>query len=45
MNFIIAVVGQSYENCMQQSEAQQYKVKALMIKEYEEVMDDEEKTN
>ncbi len=43
MNFIIAVVGQSYENCMQQSESQQYKVKIVMIREYESIMSDKQK--
>ena len=45
MNFIIAVVGQSYENCMQQSEAQQFKVKVIMIREYEQLLSDNEKEN
>ena len=38
MNFIIAVVGQSYENCMQRSVAQSFKVKLHMIKERESMM-------
>jgi hypothetical protein len=38
MNFIIAVVGQSYDNCMQRSVAQSFKVKLHMIKERESMM-------
>ena len=38
MNFIIAVVSQSYENCMQKSTAQSYKVKLNMIRERESIM-------
>ncbi len=38
MNFIIAVVSQSYENCMQRSVAQSYKVKIHMIREHESIM-------
>ena len=38
MNFIIAVVSQSYENCMQKSTAQSYKVKLNMISERESIM-------
>lgn len=39
MNFIIAVVSQSYENCMQTMNAQSYKVKVDMIMEREQLMD------
>ncbi len=38
MNFIIAVVGDSYSNCMAKREAQSYKVKVDMIFERESVM-------
>lgn len=38
MNFIIAVVNESYENCMTKMEAQKYKVKVDMIVERESVM-------
>ena len=38
MNFIIAVVSQSYENCMQKMIAQSYKVKLHMIRERESMM-------
>ena len=38
MNFIIAVVSQSYENCMQKSTAQSFKVKLHMIRERESIM-------
>jgi hypothetical protein len=38
MNFIIAVISQSYENCMQKSTAQSYKVKLNMISERESIM-------
>ena len=45
MNFIIAVVNQSYENCMAKSIAQTYKVKIDMIVERESLMDDGDFTN
>jgi hypothetical protein len=45
MNFIIAVVNQSYENCMQQSLAQSYKVKLHMISERESIMSESEYKN
>ena len=45
MNFIIAVVGQSYENCMQRSVAQSFKVKLHMIREYESIMSQQEYEN
>jgi hypothetical protein len=38
MNFIIAVVNESYESCMQVMKAQTYKVKVDMIKELEQMM-------
>jgi len=38
MNFIIAVVNESYENCMQEMQAQTYKAKLDMIKEHEQIM-------
>lgn len=38
MNFIIAVVNESYENCMTKMIAQKYKVKVDMIVERESVM-------
>ena len=38
MNFIIAVVGDSYGNCMAKREAQTYKVKIEMIFERESIM-------
>lgn len=38
MNFIIAVVSQSYESCMQKSTAQSFKVKLHMIRERESRM-------
>ena len=38
MNFIISVISQSYENCMQKSTAQSYKVKLNMISERESIM-------
>ena len=38
MNFIIAVVNQSYENCMSKRVAQQFKVKVDMIVERESMM-------
>ncbi len=45
MNFIIAVVSQSYENCMQRSIAQSYKVKLHLIRERESMMSQEEYQN
>ena len=45
MNFIIAVVNQSYENCMQQSLAQSYKVKLHMISERESIMSENDFLN
>lgn len=41
MNFIIAVVGQSYGECMEKMEAQSYKVKVDMIVERESMMSEE----
>jgi hypothetical protein len=38
MNFIIAVVSSSYENCMQTRTAQSFKVKLQMIRERESIM-------
>ena len=38
MNFIIAVVNESYENCMSKLVAQSYKVKVEMILERESMM-------
>jgi hypothetical protein len=38
MNFIIAVVSQSYENCMQSMTAQSFKVRVDMIMERESLM-------
>ena len=45
MNFIIAVVSQSYENCMQKSTAQSFKVKLHMIRERESIMSDKDYMN
>ena len=45
MNFIIAVVQQSYENCMTKMVAQGYKVKVEMIIEREAQMKDEDFKN
>jgi hypothetical protein len=45
MNFIIAVVGDSYTNCMAKREAQSLKVKVDMIKERESVMTEPELQN
>ena len=45
MDFIIAVVNQSYENCMAKSLAQTFKVKIEMIVERESLMDAEEFNN
>ena len=45
MNFIIAVVSESYENCMSKMFAQSYKVKLDMIVEKESIMTDEELEN
>ena len=45
MNFIIAVVSQSYENCMQKSTAQSYKVKLHMIRERESIMSENDYKN
>ena len=45
MNFIIAVVSQSYENCMHRSVAQSYKVKIHMIRERESIMSENEYQN
>jgi hypothetical protein len=45
MNFIIAVVSQSYENCMQKSTAQSYKVKLNMISERESIMSENDFKN
>ena len=39
MNFIIAVINQSYSNCMETITAQSYKVKLYMILEYEMIME------
>ena len=40
MNFIIAVVSHSYENCMQSMNAQSYKNKVDLITERESLMDE-----
>lgn len=45
MNFIIAVVNESYENCMMKSVAQSYKTKVDMIIEREEIMSAAELSN
>jgi hypothetical protein len=45
MNFIIAVVNESYENCMMRMEAQSYRVKAHMIAQREAIMSPEETSN
>ena len=42
MNFIIAVVNQSYEQCMSKMVAQQFKVKVDMIVERESMMSQRE---
>lgn len=43
MNFVIAVVGSSYENYMEKSITMQYKAKLHMIAERERVMTNSEK--
>lgn len=45
MNFIIAVVNSSYENCMTKSVAQAFKTKVDMIVEREQIMTDQEIDN
>jgi hypothetical protein len=45
MNFIIAVVGDSYSNCMAKREAQSLKVKVDMIIERENIMTEAELQN
>lgn len=45
MNFIIAVVNESYENCMTKMVAQSYKVKVDMIAERESIMTEAELAN
>ena len=45
MNYLIAVVTDSYENCMMKMQAQSFKVKVEMISEQEEMMTDEELQN
>ena len=45
MNFIIAVVGDSYSNCMSKREAQTYKVKVDMIFERESIMSQDDLAN
>jgi hypothetical protein len=45
MNFIIAVVGDSYTNCMAKREAQSLKVKVDMIIERENIMTEAELQN
>jgi hypothetical protein len=45
MNFIIAVVSQSYENCMQSMNAQSYKNKVDLIMERESLMNEADLTN
>lgn len=45
MNFIIAVVGESYANCMATHEAQTYKVKVDMIMEREQMLDEKALAN
>ena len=45
MNFIIAVVNESYENCMSKMVAQQVKVKINMIIERESIMSQSELDN
>ena len=40
MNFIIAIVNQSYENCMSKTTAYKFKVKLDMIVEREAIMGD-----
>jgi len=45
MNFIIAVVAQSYQKCMTRSLAQSYLAKLLMIIEYEQVMSEASRDN
>jgi hypothetical protein len=45
MNFIIAVVSQSYESCMQSMFSQSFKVKVDMISERESIMNDADLAN
>lgn len=45
MNFIIAVVNESYENCMTKMDAYKYKVKLDMILERETIMTNDEFRN
>jgi len=45
MNFIIAVVNESYENCMNKKVAQSYKVKVDMIVERESIMTESQRRN
>jgi hypothetical protein len=42
MNFIIAVVNESYENCMSKMAAQKFKVKIDMIVERESIMTEDQ---
>ena len=41
MNFIVAVVSESYEKCMQTQKAQQYRLKCELIVERESIMNGE----
>ena len=45
MNFIIAVVNESYENCMSKMAAQKFKVKIDMIVERESIMSESDLAN
>jgi cell division protein FtsL len=45
MNFIIAVVNESYENCMTKMVSQSYKSKVEMIEEREDLMSEEDRRN
>ena len=45
MNFIIAVVNQSYENCMQRMQSHSYKSRLLMIRDHYMTLKDEDFKN
>ena len=45
MNFIIAVVNESYESCMTKATAHSYKVKVEMIVERESIMTESDLNN
>ena len=45
MNFIVAVVSESYEKCMQTQKVEQYRLKCQMIVERESIMSHEDFEN